>query len=809
MTWLSRLLPQSPRLPRLADHNHRTRQAQRRRRQSTLEALEGRTLLSNVVTSITVAANGQRTLAILGDTGNDTFTVTDNKATGQVTVSVPATGRTTVNNSHSPYTTSQAISEVAITLPGNHNSTDNVTITSTGTGTQPLANVSIVAPGVTTPGVAGLDLTLTVTNLTLTGELSVWDAPTFTPTYAPSPTLPIVPTASYGTTAANAPTTAQIPGYNPGKAPWLATVPASPTSGSPTALTLNNNLGGILTMSVTGSHLGTLYVEQDGCCPANVALTGDTISGSVTVEEGVSNGDTITWNNTTAGATTLIQGYGPTMPGCDGSGDLISVQDSGTATTGIFDLAITQLGHGDLTKPEIIDVGNVSEVEVALAGFGIEATQGDTTSPGAPATATKPAVPGNVIDIESITTYILHASSSPFGLYGPPSIVTVQGDGPSDSTTIDNAVIPGNISVTQGNGNNDSVNLEADSAGYTAAKVPGGVLIPHYGTVTISQGTGSDDTILLSSTGSEGNALNTFNNLFIEQNDQAGNSSGDTVTVDSTVVTCYIIVVQGNADGDQVYITASTAGYTTPGPFGSLIDHGGLLAIIQGDGYEDSINITSLGLESPPDFGSVFNDVLIIQGASLVPNSVVCTQATGDTVAIDETTINDNLVILQNVAFTLRPRADLATTLGSVVSDTPVITDGPGLGNNIVSIGTGTAVDSAGAVTGAATNSLGFGVYVGEETYIFQGGAVNTVNLGGAGIGPGLDFSTGFLDIWTGAGGGGFVSADNTAVAYGSFFGFDYVINGGGTGNTYSDSGGNSINGNPGTLPYNNATYTS
>ena len=54
MTWLSRLLPQSPRLPRLADQNHRTRQAQRRRRMSTLEALEGRTLLSNVTTSISM-----------------------------------------------------------------------------------------------------------------------------------------------------------------------------------------------------------------------------------------------------------------------------------------------------------------------------------------------------------------------------------------------------------------------------------------------------------------------------------------------------------------------------------------------------------------------------------------------------------------------------------------------------------------------------------------------------------------------------------------------------------------------------------
>ena len=90
MTWLSRLLPQSPRLPRLADHNHRTRQGQRRRRMSTLEALEDRTLLAgNVVTSIVPAptGGGARQLDILGAPTGVTFTVTENPTTGQVTVS--------------------------------------------------------------------------------------------------------------------------------------------------------------------------------------------------------------------------------------------------------------------------------------------------------------------------------------------------------------------------------------------------------------------------------------------------------------------------------------------------------------------------------------------------------------------------------------------------------------------------------------------------------------------------------------------------------------------------------------------------
>ena len=75
MTWLSRLLPQSPSL-RLADHNlnRRNRQAERRRRMSTLESLEGRTLLSN----ITATQNGADVVTITGDTHNDQFSVTVN-----------------------------------------------------------------------------------------------------------------------------------------------------------------------------------------------------------------------------------------------------------------------------------------------------------------------------------------------------------------------------------------------------------------------------------------------------------------------------------------------------------------------------------------------------------------------------------------------------------------------------------------------------------------------------------------------------------------------------------------------------------
>src|SRR5271166_3517095 len=50
MTWLSRLLPQSPNFQRIADYNHGHRDHKgRRRRLANLESLENRTLLAGQV----------------------------------------------------------------------------------------------------------------------------------------------------------------------------------------------------------------------------------------------------------------------------------------------------------------------------------------------------------------------------------------------------------------------------------------------------------------------------------------------------------------------------------------------------------------------------------------------------------------------------------------------------------------------------------------------------------------------------------------------------------------------------------------
>src|SRR5271157_472983 len=119
ITWLSRLLPQSPSL-RLAGGNNRTRQAQRRRRMATLESLEDRTLLStgNVTTSITAIGGGRWQLNITGDAHSDTYSVVENSPSHTVTIngSVKGSNVTTVNGLSS-FTTTKAITDIVISIP--------------------------------------------------------------------------------------------------------------------------------------------------------------------------------------------------------------------------------------------------------------------------------------------------------------------------------------------------------------------------------------------------------------------------------------------------------------------------------------------------------------------------------------------------------------------------------------------------------------------------------------------------------------------------------------------------------------------
>jgi hypothetical protein len=401
-------------------------------------------------------------------------------------------------------------------------------------------------------------------------------------------------------------------------------------------------------------------------------LDHDNVPGAVSVTEGNSgltgNGaDTIEASNDVFGSTTLQQHVGPSQPGVtnDGSGDRITVDDSQ-----IFQLSVAQYGSGGGTgshanRAQHIAIGTNSEVEVGLTGKGISAQQ-----PNAGALAT--------IDIESITVY----GRSPNGFPpGPPNIWTLQGSGYANSTTVDNVgttapggEFPGNISVYQGNGDNDNVHIAADVIGFTLPVGP--VTADFYGVLTVNQGNGHQDVITVDSNGSEGTGPNVFNNVWLTQ----GNGGGPN---------------DGNSCGPN--------------------------------GYDDQIYF-------------------------------------------DEATVTSNLFIYQNAVANL----SVVNSSGFYSFNEVGVTDGTGQGNNLVTIGANEQV-------------LVFG-----RTRVYQGGANNEVDLGGAMDASGIDFETTYLDIFTGKGGGGFVMAQNTVVDVGSFNPLlSFVIDGGGTGNTFADLGGN------------------
>jgi len=752
MTWLSRLLPQSPSLQRVANRNNRTRQAQRRRRMSTLETLEGRTLLSNVVTSIfagTLAPlpalpAGAHGLEITTDTHNDTFTVTEN-ANG--TVTLLGNSKTQINSLPigTPFTTSTSLPISAIYFniaAGTSVNTNSITLTGHGT----VQNVLFYEPGysATLPAPA---LYLNVTGVTNTsGTLTVDDG-------------------------------------TPGT--YVGGILGGTTS-TPTTLT---------PATVSSSQFKALSITQVGCCQAEVALNNDTVPGTVSVTEGTANNDLVTATGDDFGATTISQYVGLNPNGQNGANDLVSVDDSRVQ---ILSLAVTQNGSGDNQKILIGAVG--SDVEIALTGF-ITASQPNTVSYGGSQGS------NDLIQIISITT--VGTSNNPHLV--PDSITTLQGNG-NDTTTVDNAQVYGNISVTQGTGN-DIVNIAADTVGFTS--------LPLYGNLTVSQGSGTDS-VIMNSNGLEGAGPNTFYGyvsitqggggsdvavveeatvsgyVYVSQ----GSGGGDSATVDNDTVGGNIFVLQLNGGGDIVHIAAVTAGTsTTVGPV--ITDLYGLLYISQGNGGGDLVVVDSNGSEGTGP--NSFNNVVIEQGNGGGPlNLASCSAAPGydDVVVFEEATVTSDLFIVQNATFTpLVTSADLTTAVVTISAPAPTgdpSLEGTGAGNDLVEIGG----NYEGVNYPGITPVVPAQVIVGGQTYVFQGGANNEVDLGGAMDPSGIDFQTYNLDIWTGNGGGGFVTAQNTVVTVGSFYGYDWVINGGADGNTYLDLGGNSIAGVPSTLPY-------
>ena len=218
--------------------------------------------------------------------------------------------------------------------------------------------------------------------------------------------------------------------------------------------------------------------------------------------------------------------------------------------------------------------------------------------------------------------------------------------------------------------------------------------------------------------------------------------------------------VADNAKGDSATISGDTLGFTTPfGPY--VRPHFGVVTIQQGNAPGDTAVLDQ----------DVVNNVNIWQGSlAFDPAQPVYAQA--GVAEINDTTVTGNINITQG---------------------------GPNAGGGyVVAIGSDYLGDSDTST-----------VTAGNATSIYQYGANNTVVLGDPG---GTDsFTTGYLDVFTGAG-GGFVEATNTTAVYGAPGQYTtntstnpnnppvviyqnilrtFVIDGRGRGNTYLDNDGN------------------
>jgi len=739
MTWLSRLLPQSPSLQRLADPNHRTRQGKRRRRMATLERLEDRTLLSNVMVSENLLTHA---LTITGDAHNDNFIIQENSAAsgGQVSVS-PGNSLTTIGGLHTPFTSQQGILTLTVILNGTSNNTDVVKLLGTAPAASSVKTVTITTPTVVSPNF-GETLDFTGNNLNNPGTFSL---------------------TAYGTLAGPGP------------------------KGTPASL--------------DNSTFNAVTITQIGCCPAHVELGNDHVSGSVNVSEGYGTGDTITLTNDTFGSTVLAQNAGPVWP-MNGDGDVITVTSSK-----VKDLVVTQgNGNGDQI--------NVDTLGISLVGGGVSTTQGNGN--------------GDTTSINLVTINPTTITPNKPANWVCPSITVSQGDGVSDQAKVTNSIVPGNIEITQGKGLLDFAQISDSSAGWVNGVYKYGenkgcpILV--CGIVSITQGDGNHDIAQVLTVKA--------NYIYITQGNGGPYSSltGDEALVDSSLVQGNVAIVQGNGDDDVAAVTNTTAGSSVPIPgkcphlcYGDIsIDQGNGVSdsatidtvtanyaeITQGDGDNDNALVTnsvflgdvsiyqgkgnldyaavlgtSVGTTFPGPIGfnveccgSVtiqqgdgYNDQAVLDGGD-VANNVYITQ--GDSIAFqgcdpnkgDEVHINDTAVT-----------SDIIISQGSEASTDENGNVIPGaVGNNVVTIGDTSPVTAGG------------------WTHIVQAGANNTVILGGSGLGSPYDFETVFLDIYTGDGGGGFVSATNTAVDVGSNLGNDYEIDGGGDGNSFNDGGGNS-----------------
>jgi len=582
----------------------------------------------------------------------------------------------------------------------------------------------------------------------------------------------------------------------------------------------------------TGIVFSNITVVQGNGAGDSASVTTSSVPGNISIGQGSGAGDSATVSLSTAGGNISITQtdlasntpvYDTAQISGDTAGGNISISQGNAGGT-IIDGVPTPGDQATVTGSKAgknITIGQGSgsndnaTVSVSTAGGNVSITQTDVAANPAGDTAlvVNDTVGGNVTIAQG------DASGDSATVAGLPATLTTVGgsvsitqvDGNSDTATVIYATVGGNVSIGQGNGNSDTASVEFATVG---------VPLSPPSNVSIIQGSGSGDTATILGVTATGN-------VSITQTDVAANAAGDTALVMTDTVGGNVTIAQGDASGDSATVDPTTVGgsvtisqgagsgdtATVAGLPTDPTTVGGDVSITQGSGSGDTATVSNVTALS----GNVTitqNDVANMTGDKAFVLDVVTGTFPGDvdvngTVTITQGNAAGDVALVQggssnNVAINQGDNVQDQLVNGSTVftdvaeiNNTSVFSDitiiqgtGASAGNYVAAI----AFDYLGLISGAQAS----GPVTASATEIDQQGAGNQVFLGDSPlVYPGdsnSSFTTYWLDVFTGSGGGASVLAANTTVFFGpqGFFSPFYTIEGGGDGNTYVDAGGNS-----------------
>ena len=215
--------------------------------------------------------------------------------------------------------------------------------------------------------------------------------------------------------------------------------------------------------------------------------------------------------------------------------------------------------------------------------------------------------------------------------------------------------------------------------------------------------------------------------------------NGDSASISGVTAAGNITITQSDVASNAIGDTANRIDVTAGSTDSNGLAVNGTATITQGNAPGDAALLN----------GDAFNNVAITQGDNVqAPDSGV---VDSDVAEINGTSVSNNISIIQGTGTITAANAGL----------------------DVTAIG----FDYLGLISGDQASGS---VTVGGDTYIYQHYANNQIFLGDSGSGS-VEFTTTFLNAYTGAGGVAYVQVSNTVVAYGTLGIFSpYCINGAG-----------------------------